>query len=178
MALTLTPPLSYLIGMWHATKSRRGLGVRGSEDVKAIFVKGLLDLSITTPDKVLVSDDGSVYVQHVRYKKLFERVESERFIRFKYLNDYSAAFLAGLFDVLGLVKTNTVLMRYHCKDDEVHLNVLGFRTTVVRSEGKRYVKLENPAFFAFFIHHFTKRFSDDSRFQSLVKLAKLRARRR
>ncbi len=169
MKLRLTPQLAYLIGMWYGTPYRKGLGIKGGQKLQEIFIKHVLSLDIAHPSQILVKEDGA-YIQQTKYKKFFKEVMKERFIRFRYLNDYSAAFWAGVFDVKGVLENKMIYLKKFNADDEMHLNILGFRTEKKRN---KLLILPSPAF-AFFIQHFVQRYKDDPSFLEVVAHAKIR----
>ncbi len=96
----LTPELAYVIGLWKTRRTKEGIGVKGSKELLSSFVKGVLEAGLTTPDKLL-TDKNKVYFYHSKYRKFFQDVLKREKEVFRYKNDYSAAFLAGLFDARG-----------------------------------------------------------------------------
>ena len=161
MKIKLTPELSYIIGLWRKCRSFEGLGVRGRKEILEVFSKEAIDNGLTTPDKIL-SDEKRVYFYHTTYRKFFQEVEKNQFERFKYLNDYSASYLAGMFDSAGGIdEKGIVSMGKMNKEDEMLLLRLGFKTR--RNKGA--LVIERPLVFLAFIKNYTKLFKDDKIFK-------------
>ncbi len=156
MKIKLSPELSYLIGLWRKARCTDGLGVRGGKDILEIFSKEVLDKKLTTPDKLLATED-KVYFYHTAYRKFFQEIEKEQLERFKYLNEYAANYLAGMFDASGAIDDRGVVsMGATTKQDEMMLLRLGFQT---RRKGDRLV-IERPVVFLKFIRNYVKVFKD------------------
>ncbi len=161
MKIKLTPELSYIIGVWRKCKSFEGLGVRGDKDLLEIFAKEVIDKKLTAPDKLL-TDDDRIYFYHSAYRKFFQEVEKNQLERFKYLNDYSANYLAGIFDAVGNIdEKGIVSIEKLNRQDEMLLLRLGFKTK--KSQGVRV--MERPLVFLAFIKNYTKLFKDNKVFK-------------
>ncbi len=170
----LTPDLSYLIGMWHITPSRKGLGVRGNIDVRAEFVRRLISYGIAEPNQI-TSTDEEVYVQHTRYKKLFVKTMAERFNRFKYLNDYCANFWAGVCDGgATITKKGTIHIHNADKRDAMHLDILGFGSRKTATG----VIVKNTYGFAFFIKNYVTIINKKPEFKEVVLNARNHSKNR
>jgi hypothetical protein len=156
MKIKLTPELSYVIGLWRKARCIEGLGVRGEKNVLEIFSKEALEKQLTTPEKLLASDN-KVYFYHTAYRKFFQQVEKEQLERFKYLNDYAANYLAGMFDASGSIdEKGVVSLTGANKQDEMMLLRLGF---VTRRRAERLI-IERPVVFLTFIKNYVKIFKD------------------
>lgn len=156
MKIKLTPELSYVIGLWRKARCSEGLGVRGSKDVLEVFSKEVLDKELTTSDKLL-SEGSKVYFYHTAYRKFFQEVEKEQLERFKYLNEYAANYLAGMFDVTGSIDDRGIVSMANAnKQDEMMLLRLGFQT---RRKGDRLL-IDRPVVFLTFIKNYVKVFKD------------------
>ncbi len=154
MKIKLTPELSYVIGLWRKARCSEGLGVRGGKDVLEIFSKEALDRQLTTPEKLL-SEDDKVFFYHTAYRKFFQEIEKEQLERFKYLNEYAASYLAGMFDAAGSIdERGVVSIGQASKQDEMMLLRLGF---VTKRRGDRLV-VERPIVFLTFIKNYVKIF--------------------
>ncbi len=161
MKIKLTPELSYIIGVWRKCKSFEGLGVRGDKDLLEIFAKEVIDKKLTAPDKLL-TDDDRIYFYHSAYRKFFQEVEKNQLERFKYLNDYSANYLAGIFDAVGNIdEKGIVSIEKLNRQDEMLLLRLGFKTK--KSQGVRV--MERPLVFLAFIKNYTKLFKENKVFK-------------
>lgn len=164
MKIKLTPELSYIIGLWRKNKCFDGLGVYGNKDVLEVFTKEVMDKGIAPSDKIL-SGDEKVYFYHTAYRRFFQEVEKEQLERFKYLNEYAASYLAGMFDSIGGVdERGVVYLGKATRQDEMMLLRLGFQT---RKKGD-YLVIERPLVFLAFIKNYVKIKKDDKVFE-LVK---------
>lgn len=150
MKAKLSPELSYVIGLWGVRRTKEGVGVRG-EDVAPAFVNEVIKLGLTEPGKLLYSEN-SVYFYHSKWRKFFQEVWRDRMERFKYLNDYSANFLAGIFDASGGVDDKGVVHVEGFGEDEMVLSRLGFKP---KKKGKTII-IGNPRAFLKFIYDFLK----------------------
>ncbi len=152
MKIKLTPELSYIIGLWRKAKCFDGLGVRGGKAVLEEFSKEALEKQLTTSDKLLTGED-KVYFYHTAYRKFFQEIEKEQMERFKYLNEYAANYLAGMFDAAGDIDQRGVVSLLHSNaQDEMLLLRLGF---VTRRSGDR-LMIEKPLVFLAFIKNYVK----------------------
>lgn len=152
MKIKLTPELSYLIGLWRKNRSFDGLGVKADKGVVEEFAREVLEKQLTPPDKLLTEHD-KVYFYHTAYRKFFQEIEKEQLERFKYLNEYAASYLAGMFDAVGSIDERGVvhLSRINAQDEMMLLR-LGF---VTRRSGDRMI-VEKPLVFLAFIKNYVK----------------------
>jgi len=161
MKIKLTPELSYIIGLWRKSRAFEGIGVRGDKTLLEVFSKEVLDKQLTTSDKLL-SDEDKVYFYHTAYRKFFQEVEAEQLERFKYLNEYAANYLAGIFDSAGNIDEKGVVSIYKTtRQDEMMLLRLGF---VTRRMGER-LAVEKPLVFLAFIKNYVKIKKDHKAFE-------------
>ncbi len=161
MKIKLTPEISYLIGLWRKCRSFEGLGVKGKAEVLEIFSKEALTQGIITSNKILTGDD-KVYFYHSAYRKFFQDVEKNQLERFKYLNDYAANYLAGLFDAVGNIDGKGVVSLSKInKGDEILLLRLGFN--IKRRSGV--LVFERPLVFLAFIKNYTRLFKGNKIFE-------------
>jgi len=161
MKIKLTPELSYIIGFWRKRRTYEGIGVKGDRARLEVFSKEVMDKGLTTSDKLL-SEDERVWFFHTAYRKFFQDVEAEQLERFKYLNEYAANYLSGLFDsVGGIDERGIVYLEKTNKQDEILLLRLGF--------GSRWQKdrllIEKPRAFLAFIKNYVKIFAGHRAFE-------------
>ncbi|MFH0927296.1 MAG: hypothetical protein V1822_01830, partial [Candidatus Micrarchaeota archaeon] len=136
MKIKLTPELSYLAGVTKYSRIKKGIGVRGPQQLQEAFVKGALDAGIASADKFIVKDAGLLFF-HSAYEAYLGRVQEEAVDKFKHLNDYAAAYLAGLFDSVGGIADGSVYLYKFDRQDEAILDNLGFESKV--SAGRVYI---------------------------------------
>lgn len=152
MKIKLTPELSYIIGLWRKMRCSEGIGVVGNKDVLEVFMTEVITKELTSPEKLL-SGDEKVYFYHTAYRKFFQQVENEELDRFKYINEYAANYLAGMFDASGEIDDRGVVsLTKSTRQDEMMLLRLGFMT---RRRGDRLV-IERPLVFLAFIKNYVK----------------------
>jgi hypothetical protein len=156
MKIKLTPELSYVIGLWRMSCTQEGLGVQGEKVVLEVFSQEALNQKLTTSDKML-SEEDKVYFYHTSYRKFFQQIEKEQLERFRYLNEYAANYLAGMFDSVGSIDDKGIVTMFNLnRQDEVMLLRLGFNT---RRRGNIFV-VERPVVFLTFIKNYVKVFKD------------------
>jgi hypothetical protein len=152
MKIKLTPELSYIIGLWRKARTQEGLGVEGEKDLLEIFTAEAIEKELTTSDKLL-TEENKAYFYHSAYRKFFQQIEKEQLERFKYLNEYAANYLAGIFDAVGGVdEKGIVFLESMTRQDQMMLLRLGFGT---RKKGERLV-IERPRVFLAFIKNYVK----------------------
>ena len=175
MKLKLTPGLSYIIGFWKETRTKEGIGVEGNEEHLSIFAKAVLEAGLTEPTRLLASgpkeepkeeerpeedplapEVSSVYFYHGSYRKFFQKVIDDEMERFKYKNEYSASFLAGLFDSVGRITEDGKVYLSKCtQKDEMVLYRLGFNPV---RRGK-HLYFTRPLKFLTYIKPFTRKYA-------------------
>jgi len=161
MKIKLTPELAYIIGFWRKRRTFEGLGIRGDKERIETFTKEVLEKGLTPPDKLL-SEDERVWFFHSAYRKFFQDIEKEQLERFKYLNEYAASYLGGLFDsVGGIDDRGIVYLEKANRQDEMLLLRLGF--------GARWQKerlmVEKPLAFLAFIKNYVKIYAGHTVFE-------------
>jgi hypothetical protein len=155
MKYNLTPELAYIIGLWKSRRTSEGIGIHGSTEICELFLRECLKLKIAAPDRVKFTQadrearmDGKVYFYHTALRAFFDEIVDGELERFKYVNDYSANFIAGMFDGVGGMSHDGKYpyFEYGTKHDEAVLLRLGFR---VKREKKRIIVLEKEKFLRF-----------------------------
>jgi hypothetical protein len=164
MKVKLTPELSYIIGLWKERRAPSGLGVSGSEEILAAFTDVCMKAKIAEAGKILGGED-TIYFYNTAYRRFFQKTVEEEGERFKYKNEYSASFLAGLFDSMGGIGADgTVYFRKCSKADEMVVYRLGFKP--LWKNGKMYII--KPAKFLAYIKPFTKLFADNDVMEKIL----------
>lgn len=162
MKIKLNPELSYIIGFWRKRRTIEGIGVFGEKEFLELFSKEVLEKKLTGPTKLL-SGENKVYFYHTAYKKFFKQVEEEQCERFKYLNEYAASYLSGMFDSCGNVdkKTGILILEKANKKDEILLSLLGFGS---KWRDKKLI-IRRPKAFLRFVKNYVKRYKDHEIFK-------------
>jgi len=152
MKIKLTPELAYIIGFWRKRRTFEGVGIRGEKQHLETFSSEVIGKGLTTPDKLL-SEDNRVWFFHSAYRKFFQDIEAGQLERFRYLNEYAANYLGGMFDsVGGIDERGIVYLEKTNKQDEMLLLRLGFGS---RWQKDRLV-VEKPRAFLAFIKNYVK----------------------
>jgi len=133
MKIKMTPELAYVIGLWKGRKIPRGIGIKGSGEIREIFLKEALKTLKIPPEKIQLSEN-EIYFYHSAYRKFFEETERNQLDVFRKKNRYSASYLAGLFDSCGGVKEKTPYLARASEKEQMLLELLGFRARFI--EGK------------------------------------------
>lgn len=182
MKMKLTPELSYIIGLWKENRTKEGIGVEGEGELLSLFAQCVMGAGLTEPNKLLTkspelregeepvesesdfSERGSIYFYNTSYRKFFQKVIDDELERFRYKNEYSANFFAGLFDAAGLItEEGKVCLRRCTQKDEMVLYRLGFNP--VRKGKATY--FTRPLKFLAYIKPFTIRYKDHPIFSKI-----------
>lgn len=126
MKIKLNPQLSYLIGLWKFSRTSEGLGVVGNADLQQAFLSAAIAAGIAKADQIQTKGEKAFFY-HSAYRAFFDATLSREDEAFAHANDYSAAFLAGLFDAVGGVHDAQVGLSRADKRDEIVLLRLNFR---------------------------------------------------
>jgi hypothetical protein len=129
--LPMSPDMSYMLGICSFGKDDPSISVISrSDEVIERFVRIALSEFGVEPQKILVSkEDGlkKVLFYHSTAKRLMKRALDEREHIFKYKNDYSGSYFAGLFDARGHGSPKGVMTGTRDMRDIIVLERLGFR---------------------------------------------------
>ncbi len=165
MKIKLTPELSYLIGLWSRRRCAEGLGIAAGKELQQVFAQQVLGQKLTESDRLL-SDESKIYFYHRKYRKFFQEIEQEKLERYKFINEYSASYLASVFDAAGgISEQGVVYLERFGNADELLLMRLGFPPR--RMDGK--MAIGRPKAFLAFIRNYTKLFSNHPVMEMLRK---------
>ncbi|MCW6160335.1 MAG: hypothetical protein LVQ95_04595 [Candidatus Micrarchaeales archaeon] len=141
--LKLNPRVAYVLGIYaynKGTKATIGVVTKSNEIVQR-FVKVALDDFKILPNKILIEakeDEIQAYFYNSKLKKLFDKALERKERLFKYMNDYSAAYFAGIFEMKGGSDSNGLYIRHLDKGDAMLLEKIGIHTEAKGS--KTYIK--------------------------------------
>ena len=173
MKIKLTPELAYIIGLWRKRRVFDGLGIYGDQEKLELFSSVALELNLITPDKI-ISDERQVFFYHSAYHKFFSDIEKKQIERFKYLNEYAANYLGGLFDsVGGIDESGVVYLEKSNRQDVMLLFKLGFGAR--KREGR--LVIEKPRAFLAFVKNYVRLFKDHKAFEYVKKTKKKRVKK-
>ncbi len=130
--LRLTPKTSYMLGMYvQGTRERIGVTSK-SEEVIERFVKLAMDEFGIESDHILFEqNDGATtaFFYNSKLKRRFDKALERRERLFKYRNEYSGNYIAGMFDVSGGKDRFGLYFRRLEPTDALILEKLGVHTT-------------------------------------------------
>ena len=127
--LKLTPLTSYALGVYSANKGNDGpIGVATMDNrIIEKFIKIAIEELGVEPNKILVKEH-EVHFYNSMIRKLFDRALERRTKTFRYANDYSGSYVAGLFDCLGGIDRKGMYIRNLDAHDGLLLENLGIHT--------------------------------------------------
>jgi hypothetical protein len=128
--LSMSPDLSYMLGICTLGKEEPSISVSSSSyEVIERFAKIALDSLGIDPRKIIISEDGDskkALFYNSMLKKLMAKAMLERERIFKYKNEYSGSYFAGLFDVRGRGSPKGIWSGTRDMTDIIVLERLGF----------------------------------------------------
>jgi hypothetical protein len=133
----LTPEISYMIALYSQLPSEDGIGVCSfNEGLAVLFASESLRLKLTAPGKILYKDDErgkkTVFFYNSKLEKFFKKILKEREERFRFINDFSSSYFAGVFDCcFSVVNGKLGIGKYNLKD-ALALDRLGFNAQKLR----------------------------------------------
>ncbi|MCX8166429.1 MAG: hypothetical protein N3E37_01075 [Candidatus Micrarchaeota archaeon] len=146
--LRLTHNLSYIIGFWKKLRSHDGIGVTADKERVQFFIELVIKSNLTSSDKIIIHDDGqTAYFYHTKLRTFFEKIVENELERFKYDNDYSANYFAGIYDAVGHTQKilskrtgltkNIIIIEKSNQKEELLFSRQNFKVKL--KEGKLYV---------------------------------------
>ncbi|MEM1688440.1 MAG: hypothetical protein QW785_00230 [Candidatus Anstonellales archaeon] len=140
-SVKLQPHIAYMVGWWHLLKySKGGIGIRGTHSKEFIdwYVKFFL-----AHDEYEIIKVGNGYIIRgtTKGRGMIKRIERERIRKFRFLNEFSGAYLAGLYEASRELAN---LKKIELQDNEILgdtqdfwlLNNLGMYPEIVRKQGR------------------------------------------
>ena len=141
--LRLTPNTSYMLGMYvQSTRERIGVTSKRNEVIEK-FVKLSMDEFGVEPNKILFEEQAqgtSAFFYNSKLKRRFDKALERRDKLFKYGNEYSGSYIAGMFDVSGGKDRYGLYFGRLEPVDALILEKLGIHTT-----GSARVRVANPS---------------------------------
>ncbi|MDE1870437.1 MAG: hypothetical protein KGH71_05675 [Candidatus Micrarchaeota archaeon] len=133
MPTKLTPELCYLAGI--VSKTRQGersmVGINTTiDDVVENFVEVALKLGVDAKKIIIEDVDGvkHVYFFHSKLAKQIREIVEKQTRIFKYKNEFSSSYLAGMFDASGKVSKGKLLLSGMSAADQMVMENLGIHT--------------------------------------------------
>ena len=131
MRIKLTPKISYIVGVTKYCGVGNGIGIKGRGPLQRAFAQGAIEAGIASPDKMVVKT-ASIRFYHSTYKAFISKMQKEAVDKYKHHNDYAAAYLAGIFDSVGMMEEGRACLRKCDRMDDAIFENLGFG---IRNEG-------------------------------------------
>ncbi len=124
--LSLNPDVSYMLGVYSASKDEIGdIGVRtGKADIVVRFAKIAIE-NLGIEANSIKLKDNVVYFHNQKIKRMFDNALERRTKTFKYINDYSGSYIAGIFDCNGGFDKKGMYIRNLDNNDFLVLENLG-----------------------------------------------------
>ena len=133
MRAKLTPEICYIAGMLSKTRQgeRSMVGINTTIDgVIENFVSFALKLGVDTK-KIMIEDEEGVkhvYFYHSKLARQAREIIEKETRLFKFKNELSSSFIAGMFDASGNVGRERVFIKNLTKHDQLVLQNLGVHT--------------------------------------------------
>jgi len=156
--MQINPDTSYMLGLFHCSKGNMDIGVntRNEKLVERFAAIAVNDLDIK-PDSIRVEineqEANSIYAHfyNAKIRKLLQKALEEREHIFKYKNEYSASYIAALYDCCGRIGRSGLYISNLDTFDEVLLEKLGFHI----SSMKKACRIRNAKEFMEFIKDYS-----------------------
>ncbi|MDE1810494.1 MAG: hypothetical protein KGH66_00405 [Candidatus Micrarchaeota archaeon] len=131
--LGLNPDVCYMLGVYKAYKREEPCICLETDSEKLVerFVQIAVQRLDVKPEKLLIESTTpgtKAMFYNSKLKRLFEEALEDRERIFKYKNEYSASYMAALFDTGGWIDGKGIFIRGD-KMDFMLLERLGFHTT-------------------------------------------------
>ncbi|MCL4378960.1 MAG: hypothetical protein M1160_04435 [Candidatus Marsarchaeota archaeon] len=139
--LKLSPDVSYMLGVYSAGQRRQPIELTTNDsDMLERFIRIAVNELGVGANKIILKDGGAAFYNS-RLKRLFDKALERRTKTFKYVNDYSGSYLAGLFDCIGGFDRKGMFIRNLEAHDALLMENLGMH---LKHQGsKAYIMNEN-----------------------------------
>lgn len=131
--LPMSPDMSYMLGVSRISKEEPAVSVMSRNDeVVERFVRIALSQLDVAPEKIMFEEEDGLkraMFFNSKAKKLMTKALEEREHLFKYKNDYSGSYFAGLFDARGHGSKKGIMTGTRDMVDIIVLERLGFRVS-------------------------------------------------
>lgn len=140
--LPVSPDTSYMLGIYRCNSSHRNISLQtSSKELVERFVKiAIMDLDTKAGAIRITNEDRITKVEadNSKLRKLLDKALDSRDRIFKYKNEYSASYFAGMFDCNGASDRRGVFVRGMSAYDKILLERIGFHTAT--NAGRCYIK--------------------------------------
>ncbi len=140
--LPLSPDVSYMLGIYRCNNSYANVSLQtANKELIERFVKiAVMELETRT-DAITISEEGDVTIAEIKnskLKKLLDKALDGRDRIFKYKNEYSGSYFAGMFDCNGSEDRRGMFIRGMSAYDKILLERIGFHTAT--NAGRCYIR--------------------------------------
>ena len=158
--LRLTPDICYIFGVYSCNFTKETAVIGMSSNYEA-YLERFMEISINKlliePNKLLISRDKTTKEYTVKfYNSKIKKFFDKSFVRidhiFKYKNDYTANYFAGIFDKSGRYDKRGIYMYKLNATNTILLERLGFHTTQTKN-----IRIRNEDTFIMFINKYSLR---------------------
>lgn len=165
--LRLTPDVCYIFGVYSCNSTKESGVIRMSSNNEAYlerFVEISINKLLIEPNKLLMNRDITTKEYTIKFynskiKKFFDKSHERIDHIFKYKNDYTANYFAGIFDKSGRYDKRGIYFYKPTATNIILLERLGFHTTQAKN-----IRIRNEDTFITFINKYSLRM------QSIVHL--------
>ncbi|MDE1865680.1 MAG: hypothetical protein KGH94_03545 [Candidatus Micrarchaeota archaeon] len=131
--LPMSPDMSYMLGVSRIGKEEPSISV-ASRNGKVVerFMRIAISTLKILPEKIVFEEEDGLNIAmfyNSKAKKLMSKALEEREHLFKYKNDYSGSYFAGLFDARGHGSPKGIMSGVRDMTDIMLLERLGFRVS-------------------------------------------------
>ena len=113
-------------------ETRSAVGIRtGILEIEEKFVELCIKELAVQPNRLIIDDEGEerhVYFYHSRIYKRIHEIIGKQVRMFRWTNEFSGSYVAGMFDCAGYLHGNSLSIRGITSADAVMLEQLGIRT--------------------------------------------------
>ena len=168
MKMKFNPNVAYFTGLWKTRKVREGIGVTGDPDTQKIFITQAIKTLGIPPEKIRVQGN-KVFFYHSAYRRDLQKIISDELEIFKWENEYSGNYVAGLYDGCGGIdeKRKAVFLARVDDADQLLLERIGIMTR--RFGFSVYILKKSVPKFIALIAKFVKREETKSRLWALMR---------
>ena len=121
--MKITNEIYWLFGFIKPRKTKKGIGIYGSMELQQKFLKKVLELGITKPEKFLINKDR-ISFRHIKLENTLKKIEENKFEIFSRKNKATCYFLKGLYESCGEGKK----LKNISNSDQLLIERLGFIT--------------------------------------------------
>ncbi len=133
MKTKLKPKICYLAGLLSKSgEVKNAIGITTSiEEIEHRFLDICLKELKIEPNKIIIEDNQRsrhIFFYNSRLRKELDKIIERETIIFKYRNEYSANYIAGMYDIAGHIQNGSLVINKLSPKDQMMFENLGLRT--------------------------------------------------